>query len=245
MEWDCKNRRRCNISKKRIIQKKLYFLFIGIFFVLLCALLNVYYINTRLNEIFGDYLDVEVKKISNNIVSKAVTNYISKESYEEFIILNNNDSGLVNKISYNTEKINHFSSEFSKYLDNILLNLDNGSIDNYYLNQRLNNYNFVGIKNGLLCNISLGSINGSTLFSGFGPKIPIKISFSSNINTDVDIQSEEYGINNVIIKIYLVITINNQAILPLTSNENEIVIREPIAVDIIKGEIPNYYGFVN
>ena len=69
--------------------------------------------------------------------------------------------------------------------------------------------------------------------------------FSGNINSDIDIQVEEYGINNAIVKIYIVVSIREQAILPLTSKENEIVIREPIVVDIIKGEIPKYYGFVN
>jgi len=216
------------------------------FSIVFCfSLINLHYIDLRLNEIFQDYLDVEVKKISNNIISSAVTNYISKEKYDDFFVVEYNSDNTINKISYNTKMINSFTSDFSKYLDTILLNLDNGEFDNYYLNHRLDSYNFKGIKNGLMCKISLGSVNKSTLFSGMGPKIPIKVTFSGNFSTDIDIQSKEYGINNVIVKIYLVISIKEQATLPLTSNENEIIIREPIVVDIIKGDIPKYYGFVN
>ena len=208
-------------------------------------MLNYLYIDRRLQEIFDDYLDVEVKKISNNIISKAVNEYISKEKYEDFLILDYYENNSVNRISYDTEKINNFTNDFSKYLYDYLSDLDNGILENYNFSNRINKYNFNSIKNGIICNISLGSINNSTLFSGVGPKVPIKISFASNINTDIDIKTEEYGINNVIVTVYLVITVKEQATLPLTSNENDIVIREPIIVDIIKGDIPNYYGFVN
>ena len=244
MGGNCKNWRRCNIGKKRLNKKYFYKLFFGLFIVFLASMFNVVFIDKRLNQIFVDYIDIEVKKICNNIISNAINNYISNEYNTKFLVKNYivGDSG---NLSYDTEKLNQFSSGFSKYLDNVLTNIDIGNLDEYYSNSRFNNYNFSSIGNGFLCNISLGSINKSTLFSSLGPKIPIRMVFSGNFNTDIDIQVEEYGINNVIIKIYLIININERAILPLTSKKSELIIREPIAVDIIKGEIPNYYGFVN
>ena len=78
-----------------------------------------------------------------------------------------------------------------------------------------------------------------------GPKIPIKIVFLGDINTDVEIKFEEYGINNIIVKMYLIVNVYEQASLPITSKEKKITIREIMAVDIIRGELPNYYsGFV-
>ena len=245
MEWNCKNRGRCYISKKRLIIVFIYKLIIIQSIVLLFSFFNLFFIDKRLNYIFTDYLDVEVKRICNNIVANAVNNYISKEKYGNFLILNPTSDTGVNNLSYDTERINQFSSNFSKYLDGVLSNIDKSNLDDNYYNSRFGRYSFLSIKNGLLCNISLGSINKSTLFSSLGPKVPIRMVFSGNINSDIDIQVEEYGINNAIVKIYIVVSIREQAILPLTSKENEIVIREPIVVDIIKGEIPKYYGFVN
>ena len=246
MEWNCKDRWRCNINKKRLIFSLFSRLFFCLISIIIFSLLNVKFIDKRLNSIFNDYLDIEVKKICNNIISKSVYNYISKEKYDDFIEFKYSSDDTIERISYNTENINKFTSDFSKYLDKILLSIDSGSIENYSFNKRLNQYSFIAINDGLLCNIALGSINKSTLFSGLGPKIPIKISFSGNFNTDIDIKVEEYGINNALIKVYFVINVKEQAILPLTSKENNIVIRELISADIIKGNIPGYYGnFVN
>lgn len=244
MGGNCKNWRRCNIGKKRLNKNYFYKLFFGLFIVFLSSMFNLFFIDNRLNQIFVDYIDIEVKKICNNIISNAINNYISNEDNTKFLVKNYNagDSG---NLSYDTEKLNKFSSGFSKYLNNVLTDVDIGNLNDNFSNSRFNNYNLSSIRNGFLCNISLGSINKSTLFSSLGPKIPIRMVFSGNFNTDIDIQVEEYGINNVIVKIYLIININERAILPLTSKKSELIIREPIAVDIIKGEIPNYYGFVN
>lgn len=218
--------------------KKMWKIFYGILFVIGISLFFVYLIDKRLNKIFNEYIDIEVKKVSTNIVTNAVNSYIAKEKYNDFLLIDYANNGIVNKISYNTEKINNFTSSFSDYLENVLFNLDNGKFDNYYLVRN----NFSAIKNGVLCNVSFGAITGSTLFSSIGPKIPVKVVFLGDINTDVDIKFEEYGINNIIVKIYLVVNVCEQASLPITSNEKRITIREVMAVDIIKGELPNYYG---
>jgi len=167
---------------------------------------------------------------------------MAKKKYNNFLIIDYDNYSNINKISYDTEKVNNFVSSFSKYLENILSNLDNGSLDSYNLNSRLNKNNFSAIKNGIICNVSMGAITGSTLFSSMGPTIPVKITFLGDINTDIDIKFEEYGINNVIVKMYLVVNVYERTSLPLTSKENKIVIRELMAVDIIKGELPSYYG---
>lgn len=199
-------------------------------------------IDKRLNKIFNEYIDIEVKKVSNNIVTRAVNSYISKEKYNDFLIIDYGSSGAINKFSYNTEKINNFTSSFSEYLENVLYHLDSGTIDDYYLNSRFKNGKFEAVRNGIICNISFGALTGSTLFSSMGPKIPLKIVFLGDINTDVEIQFEEYGINNIIVKMYLVVNVYEQACLPVTSKEKKITIREVMAVDIIRGELPNYYG---
>ena len=53
---------------------------------------------------------------------------------------------------------------------------------------------------------------------------------------------KEYGINNVIVETYLVVTIKEQVIMPLSSKRKNIVIKEPLTIDIIQGSIPNYYN---
>jgi sporulation protein YunB len=225
--------------------QKFWKIIFGVFFVICTSSFFVYLIDKRLNKIFNEYIDIEVKKVSNNVVTRAVNNYITKEKYNDFLLISYNSNGEINKISYNTEKINNFTSSFSAYLEKVLYNLESGTIDDYYLDSRLKLGGFMAVKNSIVCNVSFGALTGSTLFSSMGPKIPIKIVFLGDINTDVEIKFEEYGINNIIVKMYLIVNVYEQASLPITSKEKKITIREIMAVDIIRGELPNYYsGFV-
>ena len=54
-------------------------------------------------------------------------------------------------------------------------------------------------------------------------------------------KTKEYGINNVIVETYAVIDIVNEVSLPITTKKISVKVREPITIDIVKGNIPNYY----
>ena len=111
----------------------------------------------------------------------------------------------------------------------------------YFILDRYKTGKFKKMKNGIICDISLGTIRNSVLFANIGPTIPIKLSFLGQVNTDIDIKEKEYGINNILIKTYLIVRIKEQATMPISSKRKEIIIRKPISIDIIKGEIPKYY----
>ena len=146
---------------------------------------------------------------------------------------------------YDTWKINIMKNDITKEIQNVLTNLDNGIIDEYYVFDRIKKGRFKKVKNGIVCDVSIGSVRNSVLFSSVGPSIPIKLIFSSQIKSDIDIEVVEYGINNALVKMYLVVSIKEQINMPITSKRSEIQVREPISINLMKGDIPNYYGMVN
>ena len=148
--------------------------------------------------------------------------------------------------NYNTTKINEVENKLDVRIQHELINIDDGKIDDYFVPQRVRTGRFKKIKNGILCDISIGSIRGSTLFANVGPTIPIKLLFSSGINSNISVETSEYGINNVIIKVYFTVDINEQINMPVSSKRKKISIKKISAMDIIRGEIPDYYtGLIN
>ena len=143
---------------------------------------------------------------------------------------------------YSASRLSEIESILDEKIQNELINIDDGEIDEYFLPKRIKTGRFKKIKNGILCDISIGSIRGSILFANIGPTIPIKLLFSSDINSNIDVEVSEYGINNAIIKVYLNVYINEQITMPISSKRKKISVRKLIAVDIIRGEIPNYYA---
>jgi sporulation protein YunB len=182
----------------------------------------------RIKSILLPYLDVEVERLVTNIVNKTINDEMKN------INIDKNDF-------YNMSKLSELENRIDGVIEEKLINIDDGEVDDYFLPKRIKNSRFKSIKNGVLCDVSIGSIRGSTVFSNVGPTIPVKLLFSSGTSSNIDVEVSEYGINSAIIKIYLNIEISEQITMPITSKHKKINIKKPLIIDIIKGEIPDYY----
>ncbi len=172
-------------------------------------------------------MNVEVERLVTNIVTKAINDEMKKINLDSKF--------------YSTSEIHEIENRIDERIMEELINIDDGELEKYFIPNRVRVGRFKRIKNGILCDISIGSIRGSTLFANIGPTIPIKLLFSSGMNSNIDIDVSEYGINNAIIKVYFNVDINEQITMPISSKRKKIYIKKVIAVDIINGEIPDYY----
>ena len=180
-----------------------------------------------MKNILLPYINVEVERLVTNIITKTLN--------EEMNNIN------LDSDFYNATNLNKLESEIDEKVLDELINIDAGIVDDSLIPMRVRNSRFKKIKNGILCDISIGSLRGSTLFSNIGPTIPIKLLFNSGIKSNIDIEINEYGINNAIVKTYFNIELNEQITMPISSEKRKINIRKILDIDIIKGEIPNYY----
>ena len=210
------------------------------FFVSISSFFLILFIDIRMNYALKKYLDVEVERLTNNIVNQAINEKIKEENLDKFLNINK-EAGQINNMSYDTEEINKITNDISSYVQDKLLEIDNGKINDYFILDRYRIGKFKKMKNGIICDVSLGTIRNSVLFANVGPTIPIKLSFLGQVNTNIDVKVKEYGINNILVKTNLVVKIREQVSMPITSKREEIVVRKPISIDIIKGEIPKYY----
>ena len=188
----------------------------------------------RINSVLIPYINIEVERLVNNIVTKSINEEMKNINIKDILINDEN-------ISYDTIKLNEIEKKLDEKIQKELINIDDGLINEYFIPNRVKKGRFKKIRNGILCDVSIGSIRGSTLFSNVGPTIPIKLLFNTQINSNVDVNVSEYGINNAIIKIYFNLDISEQVSMPLSSKRKTISIKKPIAVDIVRGKIPNYY----
>lgn len=173
------------------------------------------------------YINVEVERLVTNVVTKAINDEMKNINLDLDI--------------YNASKLNYLENRIDERIMGELINIDDGKLNEYFIPKRVKKGRFKEIRNGILCDISIGSIRKSTLFANVGPSIPIKLLFSSGLNSSIDVDVSEYGINNAIIKVYFSVDINEQITMPISSSRKKISIKKIIAIDIINGKIPDYY----
>ena len=224
-----KNRRRCNTSKEML---KIY-----IFIIIVLISVSVYftYLNKKVKETLINYVDVEVERVFTNIINRVLRE--NNVKFNDYLIYNKEDK---NNISYDIDKVNEYTDYVSEKINEELYNLENEYIDNKYDYKYYDKNKYKYIRKGLLYEFSFNSINNNILFGNLGASIPIKISFLGSVNSNIEIVSKDYGINNIIIEAYLNISVKSYTTMPVGSNIKDVSTKELVFVDIINGNVPNY-----
>lgn len=224
-----KNRGRCNTSKEKL---KIY-----IFIIIVLISVSVYftYLNKKVKETLINYVDVEVERVFTNIINRVLRE--NNVKFNDYLIYNKEDK---NNISYDIDKVNEYTDFVSEKINEELYNLENEYIDNKYDYKYYDKNKYKYIRKGLLYEFSFNSINNNILFGNLGASIPIKISFLGSVNSNIEIVSKDYGINNIIIEAYLNISVKSYTTMPVGSNIKDVSTKELVFVDIINGNVPNY-----
>lgn len=187
------------------------------------------------------YVVLEAERITSNVVRNVVNNYSTSLTYEDFITINRNSKGSIERIDYNSD-INSIRKEIANSVDSELYRMESGSYDNYDIYQYINSKNvYKHIRKGFLCEFSINALHNSTLFGNIGPSVPIKLSFIGYSTADIDVDVREYGVNSVLIEIKVIVDVYCAVSMPVNSKKIKLRVSEPIIMEIISGEVPNYY----
>ena len=199
----------------------LFFLFVFLMFYF-----NLFFLNKKIRGSLYSYVDVEVERVFTNIVNR---------------VLRENNVKFNDYLIYDIDKVNEYTDCVSEKINNEIFLLEHEDINRRFDYKYYDDDKFKYVRSGLLYEFNVNSIYNNTLFSNIGASIPLKISFLGSVNSNIEIKTKDYGINNLIVEAYLNINVKCYTTMPLGSKIHEISINELIFVDIIKGEIPNYY----
>ena len=210
----------------------LFFLFVFLIFYF-----NLFFLNKKIRGSLYSYVDVEVERVFTNIVNRVLRE--NNVKFNDYLIYDIDSSN--NNISYDIDKVNEYTDCVSEKINNEIFLLEHEDINRRFDYKYYDDDKFKYVRSGLLYEFNVNSIYNNTLFSNIGASIPLKISFLGSVNSNIEIKTKDYGINNLIVEAYLNINVKCYTTMPLGSKIHEISIKELIFVDIIKGEIPNYY----
>ena len=89
--------------------------------------------------------------------------------------------------------------------------------------------------------IRMGSLTGSRLLSGRGPKLNVRMSTIGNIDTDLRSEFSSTGINQTLHRIYLQVECEVVVLTPINTVEQTITNQVLIAEAVIVGTTPDTY----
>lgn len=174
------------------------------------------YLRPRILTISQSYAENEVSMIIDQEVKRIMLEEFL--SYDKITIINRDSSGRVTSISANSVLINNFANELD-----------------IKIGDRIDSNDVIENK------VYISSLIGSDLFSGIGPKIPIRFQPVSVTHADITHSFEEAGINQTIHTITLLITVDIEILLPFAHSIMTVKSEMPIAQTLIVGTVPEAY----
>lgn len=180
-----------------------------------------------------EYSKSQMKKVAATLINKSITNDILEEMDLEklFIVDKSNNEEIIN-IMLDPSIINKAASRATDAVEDSLKRVelkDKTVLTDFNINE---NYFYV----------PLGIVLDSPFLNNIGPKIPINLKMVGNVNSGIVTDIEEYGINNSLITISLEISVEIKVVLPLITDYVSITNYVPLAIKLIQGKVPVYYG---
>ena len=168
------------------------------------------------------------KSVYNNVFSILGSDELGSEELLDVISLSKNNDGEVISVDYN---MNIAYDVLSNCMDDLYSSITSLDMSSLYKS---------GINN--VYYIPMGLIYNNVLLDNLGFRIPCKINFISDIDMGFMTKVKDYGVNNLLIEIYLVIDVKSYIMSPSTYKEFGEKYEILVASKIILGRIPMYYG---
>lgn len=179
------------------------------------------FLNFKIRPVIKSSASNRARVIVSQTVGEAVLKDMSenKENYSEIIMASKNDVGEVISLTSNMEKVNSIKSRIALIVQEKLCNLKAKDIS-----------------------VPIGTLSGIEFLNCRGPSVPLKISVSGNIQTDLKSDFWGAGINQTLHRINLIVHMKVSVIVPGCScvfeSDNKVLVAETVIV----GRVPNLYG---
>lgn len=236
-------KRKLNFNKRKKLRKSNIVLIL-IVIIILSIMFTLKKINRTFTPILFETAELEVNKFSTIIINKAISQVLQdKINTDKIFETVKSENGQVQTIDFNPIVVNQVLNVATTVVQENLRLLEKGNIEGFenYTNS-LTDAQIKKLKKGIITEIPVGIVFKNSLLSNVGPKIPIRLHYIGDVNSNITTKVTPYGINNALVEVGVHLEMTAQILLPFTTDKMHLECDIPIAIKIIQGSIPNYYG---
>ncbi len=207
---------------------------------LIAIALFIYFINARLTPIYVQYAEVQTQKIAAHVINKAINSRTANVLDVNDIIVNvpNDSKGM---IKFNTEIINRVLAETHGLVESHLQQAEAGNLAILPTDEIEFDPQAMESGEGIVFFVPLAQAANIPLLGNLGPKIPIRFHVIGQVQATIDTKISEFGINNALVEVNILLTVNVQIIVPLATKKSVVTQKIPVAMGLIQSTVPQIY----
>ena len=215
------------------MKKKFGILLITLLIIIIFSMLVIRVINKNVTPTVMEYSKSEIKRIASIIINKSINDEIIKLiDVDELFIVDKSSGDEIITVTLDSGVVNSITNAISDACENNLRLVEErrfSELKDFNINEQ-----YFYVPSGVAFN--------NTFFNSLGPLIPIKLKIIGNVTSGLETDVKDYGINNSLITVSIEVKVELMVILPLSTDYVSITNYVPIAVKMIQGKVPDYYG---
>lgn len=216
------------------MKKKLGIFLLIMLIVVILAIVVLKTINDKIAPVVMDYSKTEIKRLASTIINRSV-NYdlLDNNLMDKLFIVTKNSGEEIITVTLDSNIVNQITDKISDACEDNLRLIEEGKYE--ALKRKFNiGEEYFYVPSGIIFN--------NSVLSQIGPKIPINLKVIGNVTSGITTEVKDYGINNSLITISVEIQVEMMVILPFSSDYVSITNYVPIAIKLIQGKVPQFYG---
>lgn len=212
---------------------KINYIYIIVVSIIIITNSLLLYINNNISPKLLEISSYSLDTYNNQLIMNFISNEsLSKKDINDLIkIVKNRDDEIIS-IDYDVKKSYNVLQSITNELYEIVSKTTYKDITNHDFN----------IKDDLVLYYPIGLACNFIYFNNLGPKIPVKINILSSLVTNINTKVSNYGINNVLVEIYVDIDIEDYIVLPFKKESIKKHYNILLASKVIMGKVPMYLG---
>lgn len=211
--------------------------------VIICSCFFLRYFRSKFGPNLITCAETEVERLTTLVMNNCIRKYMEQEpNLENILTITRTENQEIERIRYNTTKVNKMTTSVTKMLEDDLGYMTKGEFEKIDLN--LNNISesyYTKLNDGIIFTISAGTATGNSFLANLGPKIPLNLTIVENVSTKMNTKITEYGINNAMIEVFIHLKASTVIHMPFMSKKVTVENDIPITMEILQGNIPSYY----
>ena len=202
--------------------------------VITISIIIVKIISNHITPIVMDYSISEMKRIASIVINRSVnSDILNNNDMDKLFIVTRSSNDEVVTVTLDSVIVSKITDDISDACEDNIRLIEENSFEE--LKKKFN----IGEEYFL---VPSGIIFHNTFLNNIGPNIPISLKMIGNVTSGIKTEVKEYGINNSLVTISVEIKVELMVILPFSSDYISIDNEIPIAIKLIQGKVPQFYG---
>jgi len=194
-----------------------------IFVIFALFVLTIALIDVRLRPIAEKVSENQAQRNSISAIHKAAGEVITESGidYNSIVTISRGENNEINSVDVDMVKVNTLKTEF---INTVNQKLNSSEMNTFY--------------------IPAGTLTGSRLLSGFGPKIKVRIQNFNCVSAQIKSYFTDSGINQTLHRVVLYVEADAEIIMLGKSNDAKVSTEFLIGETLIVGEVPEAYTLI-